>query len=269
MPEEILYQGQSIDDLILDILADEAQIIQCLRVFFCKTLQDIACEKYMTPERKVKLAQDLITAAAKKEEALGIVLEVISKFNGGACPAGWLKPGDRYEITEILPLPLKSITVHWEDRGNGAFGTLYIDGTQFQTAPISDLPGDYTWIVNYPATESRREWIEISGGCANIIGVSAEYEEPVGWIPIAPGASYPLPTEPSEIIMVECEVRTDAGLTSDIAIGSSSLFPDKSQNVNETPSSFQYLSTVPFLASEKELFNTGDATIFISNLKTE
>ncbi len=104
---------------------------------------------------------------------------------------------------------------------------------------------------------------------AVLVAISNFEVKPVEWIPIAPGASYPLPTEPSEINMVECEVRTDAGLTSEIAIGSSSLFPDKSQSVNETLSRFEYLSAVPFLASEKKLFNTGDATIYIRNLTTE
>jgi hypothetical protein len=42
-------------------------------MFFCKTLQEISCDKYTSPERKVKIAQDLISAAAHKETALAAV----------------------------------------------------------------------------------------------------------------------------------------------------------------------------------------------------
>lgn len=83
MPEVLCSQPETVDELILDILADEAQIVRCLRIFFCKTLQEIETEKCMTPERKVKLASDLISAAAQKEAALTAVLEAISKFEEG------------------------------------------------------------------------------------------------------------------------------------------------------------------------------------------
>jgi len=100
MPEETCNQPQTIEKLILDILADEAQIVHCLRMFFCKTLQEIAGEKYMTPERKVKLALDLISAAAQKEAALAAVLEAISKIIDEE-PEVWitLVPGAIYQVT--------------------------------------------------------------------------------------------------------------------------------------------------------------------------
>ncbi len=175
MPEETLNQSQSINDLILDILADEAQIIRCLRVFFCETLQEIASERCISAERKVKLASELISAAAQKEAALAAVLEAISKF-------------------EV---------------------------------------------------------------------------EPYEWIPIAPGASYPLPTEPPEITHVSFEVRTASGQISLVVLGSVAFLPDKSQPVDSTISSFDHSYLTPVLASEKMLFNTGDSTIYIRNLTTE
>jgi hypothetical protein len=69
-------------------------------MFFCKTLQEISCDKYTSPERKVKIAQDLISAAAHKETALAAVLEAISKFDGEA-PDEWitLVPGASYQVT--------------------------------------------------------------------------------------------------------------------------------------------------------------------------
>jgi len=100
MPEETCNQPQTIEKLILDILADEAQIIRCLRIFFCKTLQEIETEKCMIPERKVKLALDLISAAAQKEAALAAVLEAISEIIDEE-PEVWitLVPGAIYQVT--------------------------------------------------------------------------------------------------------------------------------------------------------------------------
>jgi len=100
MPEETCNQPQTIEELVLDILADEAQIVRCLRMFFCKTLQEISTEKCMMPERKVKLASDLFSAAAQKEAALAAVLEAISKFIDEE-PAKWitLVPGACYQVT--------------------------------------------------------------------------------------------------------------------------------------------------------------------------
>jgi len=98
MPE-VCSPPKTIEDLILDILADEAQIIRCLRIFFCKTLQEIETEKCMIPERKVKLASDLINAAAQKEAALAAVLEAISKFEEGQDEFITLVPGAIYQVT--------------------------------------------------------------------------------------------------------------------------------------------------------------------------
>ena len=101
MPDEIHNQSQTIDDLILDILADEAQIIRCLRVFFCETLQEIADAKCISAERKVKLATELISAAAQKETALAAVLEAISLFEvtDDFTP---LLPGESYPLAPIV-----------------------------------------------------------------------------------------------------------------------------------------------------------------------
>lgn len=103
MPEESVNQPQTIDDLILSILAEEAQIISCLRILFCKTLQEISTG-YLSPERKVLLAKDLINAAAQKEAALATVLEAISKIIDEE-PEEWiiLAPGASFQVTSISP----------------------------------------------------------------------------------------------------------------------------------------------------------------------
>ena len=174
MPEEALNQSQTINDLILDILADEAQIIRCLRVFFCDTLQEIADEKCISAERKVKLAQDLITAAAKKEEALAAVLEAISLF-------------------EV---------------------------------------------------------------------------EPDEWIPIAPGASYPLPTEPPEISRITFEAKTDPGTTSILSVFLAGN-PIKADTISQIEENYNWAIGGPYPVEYLALRNTGDATIYIRNLTTE
>ncbi len=269
MPDEIHNQSQTIDDLILDILANETQIIRCLRVFFCETLQEIADAKCISAERKVKLATELISSAAQKEAALAAVLEAISKFEF-QCPSGWLSPGDCYIIDLVPDRNLYSITVRWEDGGTAAFGTLYIDDVPYQTSPVSDLPDDYTWmgLDYYPTTESTQAWIEISGGCVNILGLTVEYKEPpVEWIPIAPGASYPLPTEPAEISKITFEGKTDPGKTSLISLLKSGL-PTDTKSVDENASTINFsFSTAP--SNTFSLKNTGDSTIYIRNLTTE
>ena len=177
MPEEASNQSQRIDDLILDILLDEAQIIRCLRVFFCETLQALS-EKYAhCPELKIRLADNLITAAAKKEEALAAVLEAISLFEG----------------------------------------------------------------------------------------------EPEEWIPLAPGASYPLPPEPDEVATITLEAKTDPGTTSQISCllfgapcGSSSTATEISREyelvLTGGPYPIEYVNGI---------INIGSNTIYFRNLKTE
>lgn len=100
--------------------------------------------------------------------------------------------------------------------------------------------------------------------------IEVVYEEPpVEWIQIAPGASYPLPLEPIEITHVVCQARTDTGMNSVLGIGNSLLFPDYFQVITEIPNPVQYTFPSPVLASEKKLFNIGDAIVYIRSLMTE
>ena len=145
MPEEALNQSQTINDLILDILADEAQIIRCLRVFFCDTLQEIADEKCISAERKVKLAQDLINAAAKKEEALAAVLEAISLFEVESVSWIPLAPGAFYplpkEPPEIIGITFEAKT----DPGTSSIIELYAYGEPFKSAAVTETTATIPW----------------------------------------------------------------------------------------------------------------------------
>jgi hypothetical protein len=73
-------QTQTIPGYVLKILADEARIIRSLRLFFCQTLQEVSAAKYMSPEKKVNIAKELIGAASQKEAALAAVIEAVGKF---------------------------------------------------------------------------------------------------------------------------------------------------------------------------------------------
>ena len=266
MPDEALDQGQTIDDLILDILDYEAHVVLCLQVFFCLTLQEIQSDPSLSTEKKVQLTTDLINAAAKKEEALASVLEAISLFEANQCPPGWLRPGDRYDIDVVPDRFIISITVRWEDGGAGAFGTLHIDDIPYLTAPVSDLPGDYTWTgLDYLATESTRAWIEITGGCANIISVEVDYQ-PLG-TPVAPGGSITIPAFPPEIRQITLDARTAQGTTSTLELFVSGV-PIQSQSVNASFETiiFDLPSLTP--VDTLSLTNTGDATIYYKNLIT-
>ncbi len=147
MPEEALDQGQSIDDLILDILDNEAQIIRCLRVFFCETLQEIEDEKCISAERKVKLAQDLIAAAAKKEEALAAVLEAINLFE--VEPDEWI-PIAPWESYPLPPEPAEISRITFEAKtapGKTTQINLSIDGSTLKTETIYQTPQMYSWPI--------------------------------------------------------------------------------------------------------------------------
>lgn len=174
MPDKTLNQQLIIEESILSILSDEAQIIRCLRVFFCKTLQELETEKCMIPERKVRLASELINATAQKEKALAEVLEAISLF-------------------EI---------------------------------------------------------------------------EPDEWIPLAPGESYPLPSEPSEISRIEFEAKTDVGTTSVIELIVSG-FPIESEGITENQESVDWELATTYSVDLLSLTNTGTSPIYIRNLTTE
>ncbi|MPM81201.1 hypothetical protein SDC9_128253 [bioreactor metagenome] len=71
---------QTANGWVLRILAEEAWMMRCLRLFFCESLREIADGKCLSPERKVNIAKDLLYAAAQKECALAEVLEAASKF---------------------------------------------------------------------------------------------------------------------------------------------------------------------------------------------
>ena len=71
---------QTADGWVLRILAEEAWMIRCLRLFFCQSLREISNEKCLSPERKINLAKDLLHAATQKEQALAEVLDAASKF---------------------------------------------------------------------------------------------------------------------------------------------------------------------------------------------
>lgn len=73
-------EQQTASEWVVRILAEEAWMIRCLRLFFCQSLHEIAAEQNLSPGRKMNIATDLICAAAKKEHALAEVLEAASKF---------------------------------------------------------------------------------------------------------------------------------------------------------------------------------------------
>ena len=146
MLEEIFNQQQTIEELILSILADEAEIVRCLRVFFCKTLQEIACEKYIIPERKVKLASDLICAAAQKETALAAVLESISKIIDEE-PVEWitLVPGASYQVTSSSAM-ITGVRFDAKTDAGVTGGTIsaIADGDNVNTiSTIQEIPANY------------------------------------------------------------------------------------------------------------------------------
>lgn len=73
-------QQQTIGGWVLRILAEEAWTMRCLRLFFCRTLQEISDGRCLSPEKKVYIAKELFSAAAQKESALAEILEAVSKF---------------------------------------------------------------------------------------------------------------------------------------------------------------------------------------------
>jgi translation initiation factor 2 gamma subunit (eIF-2gamma) len=155
MPEETCNQPQTIEELVLGILADESQIVRCLRIFFCKTLQEISCEKYMTPERKVKLASDLINAAAQKEAALAAVLEAISKIIDEE-PLEWitLVPGASYQVTSSSAA-ITGVAFDAKTDAGVTGGTIsaIADGDNVNTVSIiQEIPDNYFLDLNaaYP-----------------------------------------------------------------------------------------------------------------------
>ncbi len=182
------------------------------------------------------------------------------------CPEGWLKPGDKYNIIIVPGRPVSSIGVTWESGGSGAKGALYLDGVIYGTAvDIPDTPGSYSWGDIERAVSSV--YIEISGGCANVIEHEVVYSEE--WIPIAPGASYPLPDTPPEISRITFEAKTDAGTTSQI---SALVYgnPLCGEEASPTPQTLELVLTGgPYPVDNVSLTITGSSTVYIRNLTTE
>lgn len=183
------------------------------------------------------------------------------------CPPGWLRPGDRFDIEVAPGRTISSITACWEDGGNNASGTLYIDGVSFGTAPVSDEPAAYTWEdIDYDTTESTCVRIGISGGCANIIDVLVVYEE--AWTKLEPGDSIPLPDFPVEISRVYFDVMTDAGTVSEISLTLEGEIYI-SASVSSTPEHISWSVTPPEPAALMALKNTGSNAVYIRDLTTE
>ena len=146
MPDKALDQGQTIDDLILDILADEAQIIRCLRIFFCNTLQELSERYAHCPELKIRFADNLITAAAKKEEALAAVLNAISLFEviDDFTP---LLPGESYplpqEPSEVLRISFEALSAS----GTISQMSALFFGSPFVSVGINDILDLYELVL--------------------------------------------------------------------------------------------------------------------------
>ncbi len=102
--------------------------------------------------------------------------------------------------------------------------------------------------------------------CEKVIGF---YVFPkIEWIILEPGASHPLPSEPSEVNKISFEAKTDVGTTSVIEL----LFggaPTHSNTVISIPTCITWLLSPPLPSLLMELKNTGSSTIYIRNLTTE
>ncbi len=166
MPDEALDQGQTIDDLILDILADEAQIIRCLRVFFCDTLQDLSQRYAHCPELKIRLADSLITAAAKKEEALAKVLEAISLFEAELDEWIPLAPGASYPLPPEPSIINRIMFDAKTDAGTSSVIEASIYGTVVYSDSVIEVPKTIDWTFS---TGVPIEFVELTNTGSNTI----------------------------------------------------------------------------------------------------
>jgi len=127
--------------------------VRCLKMFFCKTLQEISAENCMPPERKVKLASDMISAAAQKEAALAAVLEAISKIIVEE-PVEWitLVPGASYQVTSQSPNIQTIIFIAKTDIGvTGGTISAFVDGDELEsTSSITETPTSFNFILGTP-----------------------------------------------------------------------------------------------------------------------
>lgn len=147
MPEKSSNQPQTIEGLILSILTDEAQIVHCLREFFCKTLQEITAEKCLNPGKKAKASEDLIYAAAKKEAALAAVLEAIGKIIEEE-PVEWitLVPGQSYPVMSQNPTISMVTFIAKTDIGvtGGKISAMFAGEEIGSTSNFDEIPMNYT-----------------------------------------------------------------------------------------------------------------------------
>lgn len=178
------------------------------------------------------------------------------------CPAGWLKADDAYEIQLEACSNVKSITVEWEDKNTGGSGILDLNGMLYgPPIDISDTLNTYTWDdINTLVCSGK---IHILSGCAHITNVTVEK-----WIPVAPGASYPLPSEPSEISKITFEAKTDSGTISVMTATGYGHNVD-SVTVTEFQEQFELNLSDVYPIQFVELINKGISTVYISNVTTE
>ncbi|GEM_PF-2396422 len=149
MPEKSPNQSQTIDELILSILSDEAQMAQCLREFFCKILQEISTIDNLPQNRKILLIKNLINTATQKELALAAVLEAIGKVIGKEPSVNWiiLLPGAFYQIISSSLTMQTILFVAKTDPGisGGKITAFHMEADElFGIINISNTPKNYT-----------------------------------------------------------------------------------------------------------------------------
>ena len=173
-----------------------------------------------------------------------------------------------YHIYDIEVDPTKTIeSVHFDYTCKfyiGASVRLCANGIVTDSRNLTECP--CWWKLNRKVKHLKL--ISAIPLCSECMTTNVVYQDiPVDWIMVAPGESYPLPTEPAEITTIKFDAKTDAGSTSTVAFlvfGSSFA----SATVTETPMAFELVASGgPYPISDTLLTNIGSSTIYISNLR--
>lgn len=252
-------QNSNINEIIEDILKTERDVLVCLNRFVCKTLKEIKNDKSLSTKCKVKLSEDLIKSASKKEESVAEVIEEVQDlylFNYDI----EVDPERTIDYVEFDYCKYK----HGKSERKKFVIWLLVDGEPTEKKYIPDCP--CRWYLNKKVTDLKLiHRKKLKPDCMEIDVVYEE--EPEIWIKLAPGASYPLPTTPAEVSKITFEAKTDIGTISIIELFQMGL-PIKHATVSQTPTTIIFIfSSAP--VESLSLTNTGSNPIYIRNLTTE